>query len=150
MNIRRLNCKLDHFQCLLASINNKFSVIGISEAWLRGTTHHADINGYDFVHKHRSDKTGGGVGLYIDSDLEYKLRDELCFTDRQICESLCVEIVNPRGKNYIIGVIYRPPSQNMAKFIDNLSIVMAKISREDKVCYLMGDFNLNLLNQRFL
>jgi hypothetical protein len=25
---------------------------------------------------------------------------------------------------------------------------MAKISKENKVCYLMGDFNLNLLNHQ--
>ena len=73
----------------------------------------------------------------------------VCFEDKEIAESLFVEINNPKGKNWIISVMYKPPSQNVGDFISNLNILMAKISRENKTSYIMGDFNLNLLNQHF-
>ena len=136
-------------QQLLASINNIFSVIGISETWLQDSTHHVDINGYNFEHICWTDKAGGGVGLYITSVLEYKIRDDLCFDNALTVESLFVEIVNPEGKNTIVGVMYRPPSQNIADFISKLNTLIGIISSENKNCYIMGDFNLNLLNQHF-
>ena len=101
------------------------------------------------MHNYRTDKTGGGVGLYIASGLEYKIRDDLCFENSTIAELLFVEIVNPKGKNTITGVMYRPPSQNVADFISKFNILIDKISKENKNCYIMGDFNLNLLNQHF-
>ena len=57
-----------------------------------------DIKGYNFVHNYRKDKTGGGVGLYLDSTLEFKTRYDLAFNDSRI-ESLFVEICRPRTKN---------------------------------------------------
>jgi hypothetical protein len=137
LNIRSLGRNLSQFQNLLATINNKFSVIAISETWLQDLTHHVDTDGYSFVHNYRCDKTGGGVGPYIACEFEYRIRDDLRFN-----ESLFVEIDNPKGKNYIAGVIYRPPSQNVADFIANLNILIGKISKENKYCYIMGDFNL--------
>jgi hypothetical protein len=123
-----------------------FSVIGISETWLQDSTHHVDINGFNFVHNHRTERTGGGVGLYIASAFEFKTRTDLCFEDNAIAESLFVEIFNPKGKKYIIGVIYRPPNHNVANFISELDSLTGKISRDNKNCYIMGDFNLDLLN----
>jgi hypothetical protein len=79
LNMRSLRRNRNQLQQLLASINNMFSVIGISETWLQDSTHHVDINGYNFEHICRTDKAGGGVGLYITSVLEYKIRDDLCF-----------------------------------------------------------------------
>ena len=108
--------------------------------------HHVDINGFNFVHNHRTERTGGGVGLYIASAFEFKTRTDLCFEDNAIAESLFVEIFNPKGKNYIIGVIYRPPNHNVANFISELNSLIGKISRDNKNCYIMGDFNLDLLN----
>ena len=62
----------------MASIKNRFSVIGISEKWLRVHSDHAvDIDGYTFAHNHRPNRPGGGVGMYIDADLEFKFRDDL-------------------------------------------------------------------------
>ena len=63
-------------------------------------------------------------------------------------EPLFVEILRPQGKNIIVGIIYRPPNQGADIFVDNFNEILAKISRENKICYLMGDFNLNLLNHQ--
>ena len=45
-------------------------------------------------------------------------------------------------------MIYRPPNQNADEFLTMTNELLSKISNENKVCYLMGDFNLNLMNHR--
>ena len=61
---------------------------------------------------------------------------------------LFIEIVKPQGKNIVTGVIYRPPNQNVDEFLTMTNELLSKISKENKVCYLMGDFNLNLMNHQ--
>ena len=48
--------------------------------------------------------------------------------------------------NVIIGVIYRPPDNDINVFTQKLINVLNSIHKEKKTCYLMGDFNINLLN----
>jgi hypothetical protein len=77
LNIRSINRNFNSLTTLLASINNKFSIIGISETWLQDSSHAADIDGYNFVHSYRSDRSGGGVGLYLTTELDYKLCNDV-------------------------------------------------------------------------
>ena len=80
-------------------------------------TLYCDIKGYNFVHYYRKDKTGEGVGLYLDSTLEFKTRYDLAFNDSRI-ESLFVEICRPRTKNVIVGIVYRPPDQRVDELLN--------------------------------
>ena len=146
LNIRSLTRNFENLTNLLANINKKFSFIGISETWLQSSDHSVDMDGYYFVHTHRSGKSGGGVGLYVASNLEYKSRNDLAIEDTAYAESLFVEISRPKVKNVVVGVIYRPPNQNIDEFIIFLNSLTAKISKENKLFHLMGDFNLNLMN----
>ena len=132
LNIRSLSRNLCGLTSLLSNLDNHFSVVGITETWLQSSSHSVDIAGYSFIHKHRTEKSGGGVGMYIKSEIEYKLRNDLIPSDQQSFESLFVEICRPKEKNIIVGTIYRP--------------LLTKISREkNKLCYLLGDYNLNLI-----
>ena len=67
------------------------------------------------------------------------------FQDPNIAESLFAEVIKPHGKN-IVGVIYRPPIQNLESFLNEFNELTEKISREYKICYLLCDFKINLLN----
>ena len=49
-------------------------------------------------------------------------------------------------KNVIVGVIYRPPNRDINTFNDKLGRIMDQIKSENKLCYLLGDYNINLLN----
>ena len=73
------------------------------------------------------------------------MRNDLNY-DITCAESLFIEIIKPRGENIIVGVVYRPPAQDVKEFVTNTDSLINKISRENKICYIMGDFNLNLLN----
>ena len=56
------------------------------------------------------------------------------------------EIENKFGKNIIVGTLYRPPCNNINDFVDHLDEALDKICGENKHCYLMGDYNINLVN----
>ena len=99
---------------------------------------HPEIN-------HRKSKTGGGTGLYLKNNLQYKICSECTYSNSDVIESLFVEINVPQGKNIVVGVIYRPPNQNTAVFIDELNDILVNITRADKLCYIMRDFNLDFL-----
>ena len=74
-------------------------MIGVSEAWLTHCTAElANITGHNFVSNHRKSKTGGGVGIYLQNDLEYKPPTECKFSDPDVIESLFGEIIVPHGK----------------------------------------------------
>lgn len=60
--------------------------------------------------------------------------------------SIFIEIVNKKGKNIVIGVIYRPPKSDVREFLKDFNSIMNKTNIENKECYLLGDFNINLLN----
>ena len=45
----------------------------------------------------------------------------------------------------IIGVIYKPPNFNLNEFIDSLCTTLSKVESEQKDCYLLGDYNFDLL-----
>lgn len=134
-------------------MNLDFSVIGISETWLNdknSNTDYINIEGYNFIHKSRDNKSGGGVGLFIRNDTNYKLRNDLSIRDSQTIESIFIEIIRPNKKNAIIGVLYRPPSSNFQVFMNEVNELMAKFTRERKDCYLMGDFNIDLLKYQHI
>ena len=51
-----------------------------------------------------------------------------------------------KEKNIVIGVIYRPPNTDISHFIEIIKDIMEKIKNENKICYLVGDYNINLIN----
>ena len=62
-------------------------------------------------------------------------------------ESTFIETVNPKKSNGVVGVIYRDPSMDFADFNSNyVSKLLENISEEQKSMFLLGDFNVNLLN----
>ena len=49
-------------------------------------------------------------------------------------------------RNIIVGVVYRPPNQNLRDFMNSPDSLLASISKENKICYVLGDWNLDLIN----
>ena len=88
------------------------------------------------------------VGIFLKSNCIFCVRDDLVvFNDH--FESVFLEIPNSvfnTGKNIIIGVIYRPPGTDMDMFNSEFSNLLDVIKTENKLCYLLGDYDINLLN----
>ena len=107
LNIRSLNNKLNSLKQLLNSLHLPFQIIGLTETWSNDTNDDIfELDSYDFVNANRTSRNGGGVGIYITKDMNFKLHTDLNINDENIMESTFVEIITPNKKNIVIGVIY--------------------------------------------
>ena len=146
LNIRSIVNKFESFKQLINSLTTPFQLIGLTETWLNDTNKDLfKLKNYDFVNMNRSTKIGGGVGIYIANQINYKIRSDLNLSDENIIESIFIELVTAVGKNIIVGVIYRPPNSKFDSFENKMNQILGKIDQENKICYLMGDFNIDLL-----
>ena len=145
INVRSLNKHYDDILTLLENCSIKLTVLGVTETWLSDSNQELyNISGYNFVTQSRVNKPGGGVGMYINENLNYLVRNDLSNNLPHI-ESLFVEICYTNASNILVGCIYRPPNTDVALFNDVIQSVLSK-STKFRTAFLMGDFNLDLLN----
>ena len=85
--------------------------------------------------------------LYIANHLLYKPRQDLNIYKKNELESTFIEIMNPKKSNIIVGAIYKHPSMDLTDFNSNyVNNLLEKILKEQKSVFLLGDFNINLMN----
>ena len=146
LNIRSISNKFDSFKQFLDTLDKHFQIIGLTETWLNDTNYDSfNIKDYEYIGSNRANKRGGGVCMYISKQLIFKIRDDLVQNIEDVIETMFIEICRPSGKNLIIGVIYRPPNSKFEMFENAINAILYKIERENKICYLAGDFNVDLL-----
>ena len=125
------------------NVNNTRNEIFLSS--YKTDTEQFEIQGYDFIYKSRDKGTGGGVGVYIRSNLDYGIREDL---ENPEIESICIEIKPKKSKSWIFCTMYRPPdsskylSKNFQTLLEN---ILNLINRENKESMIMGDVNINYL-----
>ena len=87
-----------------------------------------------------------GTLLYVSNNLSCKPRNHLCTYKSTELESTLIEILNPKKTNVIVGCIYHHPHMDLNEFnhyyINNL---LDKLSKENKSAFLLGDFNIELI-----
>ena len=94
-----------------------------------------------------TDTFAGGTILYIANHILHKCCNNLNMYKKNELESTFIEIVNPKISNIFVGVICRHPSMDLTDFnINCLNKLLENISKEQKSIFLLGDFNVNLLN----
>ena len=55
--------------------------------------------------------------------------------------------MNPKKLNIIVGTIYKHPPMDLTGFNSNyLKNLLEKVSKKQNSVFLLGDFNINLLN----
>ena len=120
-------------------------MIGISETWLNiDNESQIQLPGYSFVNNNRNAKTGGGVGMFISSVINFHVRNDLNLQRDSVLESIFIETSLRKNEKIIIGTIYRPPNSNFNEFEADLKTILHKVDKENKTCILMGDFNIDL------
>ena len=107
LNIVSKRKKLDSFGMLMDDLQHDFSLLGVTETWLKNDECALfDIEGYNTVKKHRQNQSCGGVAIYIKDSMEYTVRNDLV-TFNEYIESIFIEIdkecMNAK-KNIVIGV----------------------------------------------
>ena len=148
-NIRSIKRNLTSFESYLDLLNHQFTLIGITETWLRDDDCDLyNISNYIIVENLRQDRSGGGVALFVQNNVKYSVRHDLETFDHEF-ESLFIEIDKGQlnsDKTVIVGVVYRPPNTSIDSFNMKISGIMDILKKETIYCYLTGDFNINILN----
>ena len=147
--IHHPSCRnLDDLQTLLVKINVKFNVIGITEIRLNKSSirnRNVDLSGYSFEHTLTEANRRGSL-LYINNNIKYFVRGDLCIYRTKELESIFFEIISTKGKNTIVECAYWQHCMNPTGVIDiYLSELLQTVSKEDKTIMLMEDFNIDLL-----
>ena len=149
LNISSLPFHYDDLTSLLSVIENKFDLIGITETKLQKDIppkNCIDLQNYN-IEQCTTESSKGGALLYISDKYNYKRRDDLTLYKKLDLESTFVEILNQKGKNIVVGVIYKHPKMGINEFIGQYLYKLFDItSNENKHLILLGDFNINLLN----
>ena len=145
LNINSLPLHFDSFSYMIEEeLQSSFDIIALCETKLDDNiTELYNIENYTMFVNNNS-RRSGGLAIYIRSlHSNLKQRTDLSYKFDYL-ESLFVEV--PQGsKNVIIGVVYRRPGTPTESFLNKMSDILNVISNENKICYLMGDFNLDLL-----
>lgn len=145
-NIRSLGNSVDTLEELLER-NPHCSVLCLTEHWQ--TNEHLKVTGIiDFklaASFCRNRNEHGGVAVFVRNDIPFLARKSLCalsVKDHFECAAAECKIGN---KQIIIVTVYRTPKADLGVFIEKLEFLLLSIIREDKLIFLAGDFNIEML-----
>ena len=83
-------------------------------------------------------RNSGGVACLLEViSVMYKKH----FFPREI-KNIFVEILLPKAKLLIVGIIYRPPNQS--NFLEIINTNFDKLDINSKESHILGDFNINM------
>ena len=148
LNIDGNQSNFDRFAADFASLEYDFSVIGLAETNIeeanKGTYCLNENYSAVYLSKIEDKKKGSGLGLYLHNNFNHTMVNEFTVCSKDI-ETLFVKITNV-GDPVYVGVVYRPPSGQIDKFNEIIGSILYKISDLQSHCYILGDFNVDLLN----
>ena len=140
LNINSVLPKIDELRIIAKE--TKPSLIGLTETKIDNTVNDEEIQipGYILERSDRNRK-GGGVACYIKSDISYNVINT--FSDE--IENIFVDIMLPKTKPILVGVVYRPPDKS--DFIQKFSEAISNsVNFDNQEVYILGDFNINVLD----
>ena len=146
-NVNGLENKFEKLQNFLNSTNMDLDIVAISETSQRGDipfSMNVNISGYHKPFSLGSKSARGRVAIFAKENLNVWERDDLNFVCNQF-ESVWVEIEVKNSKNIVCGCLYRHPNSDINDFTKFVSKSLTKITNEKKECYLLGNFNVDLL-----
>ena len=147
LNIASLQFHFDDLKILLQVLDFPFDIIAISETKIqKGIDPLKDINlpNYQYLHT-PTETTKGGTLIYISNKLIFKPRPDLEIYQAKDIESTFTEIIMPKGKNIIVGCIYKHHTIDQIEFAKQLIPLLEKTNKEKKPVFITGDFNIDLL-----
>ena len=74
-----------------------------------------EMDGYEFNYVNRRNKIGGGVAVYVNKNLNYKVIESMTTVIDNLLECITIEICKEKNKNVIISCVYRAPGSIVLK-----------------------------------
>ena len=102
------------------------------------------LHGYNLLSQ-PSSSAAGGVAPYTSKSLNAVKGTDLSVTNEEF-ETVWVEIKNIKSKNILCCCAYSHPSSSPERFTEHIETVLHNLVRENKNIFILGDFNINLLN----
>ena len=144
-NSRSMYANFNNIKEYVNTFTQPFNIIAISETWIN-TDKGIDfeLNGYELRYNNRKNKGGGGVAIYVDVSLNFRVLDCMTTVVDNLLECITIEICKEKHKNVIISCIYRAPGSSIEIFNEWIEGMFSQIN--SKIVFICGDFNIDLLN----
>ena len=142
-NVRSYNANSDSLFSLFHDYFSYPDVLSLTETWFQEHTTE-DISGYNSYHTIRTLGRSGGVSVFIKNHLKSRLISQCCISNENI-EICSVEICINDVIVFVLGV-YRPHSGTVQAFNSSITSILDEPCFRNKLCILLGDFNVNLLS----
>ena len=142
-NIDGVRSNFDLFSAEITPQTDKISVIALAETNLDECNKDLfKIQGFEseYLSKINDKSKGSGLALYLNEKFLYTRNEEFSLCSSNL-ESLFVTVNNTENP-VTIGVIYRPPSGDINKSLNELNSLMMKLPVSN--VYISGDFNVDL------
>ena len=92
LNSRSLLHEFGKIKDDLKQFDKRFNIIAITETWLHDSKEaEVELEGYEMICVNRSNQRGGGVALYVETNIKYKVKHEMTTTIKDVMECLTVE-----------------------------------------------------------
>ena len=156
INIRSLSKNFISLKQLIdnAAQKDKFiDIIGLQETYEFFNDRY-NIDDYTLTSNTRQGRKGGGTALYINKKF---VSSELKFPEsfiQNLLEATIAKVQIPKFGNIVVANIYHPPSQprvtpldHFQGFLEALTSLLDKLVQLNLPIVLMGDFNIDLLEQ---
>ena len=136
-NARSIRNKIEELRGIIAM--EELDIIGITESWANADdlSDLFEISGYNLFRCDRLNKKGGGVLLYVRSDLNCIELNFQCET--QGIESVWIKLTNLKNRHLVLGNVYRPPNCSIEQDVMLCNLIREACQNNEVI--IMGDFN---------
>ena len=143
-NIRGIQHKMDELICMLYSCDLSPHIICLTEHFLtdQKLLMIKPENYYLASSFSHQSSNGGGVCIYIKSDLECSIIDLTQYCIEKVTE-VCAAQMKVKNYSIILLCVYRSPCGNFDEFAKQLEIILKYIFRPNFEIIICGDFNVN-------
>ena len=144
LNIASLVLHIDELRIMM--VDQTLDILALNETRLDSTISDnlVHIEGYIIIRRDRN-RSGGGVCIYLRSNINYRLRADL---NNEPFEILSIDIFKPNSVPFNITALYRPPSCNVG-FFSSLEKIVQTLDVESKEFILLGDLNCNYITENY-
>lgn len=141
INARSVSCKEDEIVLLLQQFSSEFGIIMFSETWYSDDCKMLELAGYNNFFLNRKNRRGGGVAILVAKQKNCEILPAFSMSTEDF------EIISVQNSKELISVLYRPPTGNVAHFLEFYETFLEYVCQSGLRLINGGDFNINLLEE---
>lgn len=148
INIHSVLAKLDELKHIIFTLHKQNIIVHfimLCETFLNDANEHlCKLDGYNLICKNRKNGSRGGVAIFANTSIPYKIRDDLALNVDNEFESLFIEC-QYKMTPVVVGEIYRIPNSNVKLSIERFHTIMNRLKSIKSDIILGTDQNFDLL-----